>query len=77
MARTKKTVKTEELTPQVLVTRQQYVDDIKARWAIHKYEVAKLTEDLKKLNNIVSPWISQTVEYVKETYQREFVKKTV
>jgi len=33
---------------QVLITRQQYIEDIKVRWQIHTYEVNRLAEDLKK-----------------------------
>lgn len=33
---------------QVLITRQQYIEDIKVRWEIHTYEVNQLVKDLKK-----------------------------
>ena len=35
-------------TSQVLITREQYIQDFKVRWEIHTYEVNKLGEDLKK-----------------------------
>ena len=39
---------------QVLITREQYIQDIKARWAIHTYEVNKLVEDINKLFSIIT-----------------------
>lgn len=33
---------------QVLITRQQYIEDIKVRWEIHTYEVNQLAKDLEK-----------------------------
>ena len=65
-----------QTTPQVLVTRQQYLADIKVRWEIHQYETNKLVEDVKQLVDYVKPYIQQTVEYVKDYYQREFGPKT-
>ena len=77
MPRAKKTLKVEELSPMTpIVTRDQYIQDIKIRWAIHQYEVSKLIEDVKKGSEFVKPYIQQTVEFVKETYQREFGPKT-
>ncbi|AYR01780.1 hypothetical protein [Synechococcus phage S-B05] len=65
-----------QTTPQVLITRQQYLADIKVRWEIHQYETNKLIEDVKQLVDYVKPFIQQTVEYVKDSYQREFGPKT-
>ena len=65
-----------QTTPQVIVTRDEYLADIKVRWEIHQYETNKLVEDVKNLVNFVKPYISQTVEYVKDSYQREFGPKT-
>ncbi len=36
-----------------LITPQRYVQDIKARWAIHNYEITMLLADLTKLNKYV------------------------
>ena len=36
-----------------LITPQRYVQDIKARWAIHNYEITMLLQDFTKLNNYV------------------------
>lgn len=49
MSRTRKQpVVSEVSVPQVLITRDQYFQDIKVRWQIHQYEVNKLVEDVKK-----------------------------
>jgi len=40
--------------PQVLITREQYIQDIKVRWQIHTYEVNKLVEDVSNLFNLIS-----------------------
>jgi len=36
-----------------LITPSRYVQDIKARWAIHNYEITMLLQDLTKLNTYV------------------------
>ncbi len=36
-----------------LISPQRYVQDIKARWSIHNYEIMMLLQDLTKLNNYV------------------------
>ena len=36
-----------------LITPSRYVQDIKARWAIHNYESTMLLQDLTKLNTYV------------------------
>ena len=36
-----------------LISPSRYMQDIKARWAIHNYEIAMLLQDLTKLNNYV------------------------
>ena len=36
-----------------LITPSRYMQDIKARWAIHNYEITMLLQDLTKLNNYV------------------------
>ena len=56
--------------PQVLITREQYFQDIKIRWQIHQYEVNKLREDVVKFTQTVSPYVKQAVDYVTERYQQ-------
>lgn len=56
--------------PQVIITRDQYFQDIKVRWQIHQYEVNKLREDVVKFTQTVSPYVKQAVDYVTEKYQQ-------
>jgi len=56
--------------PQVLITRDQYFQDIKIRWQIHQYEVAKLREDVSRFSQTVAPYVKQTVDYLTEKYQQ-------
>lgn len=56
--------------PQVIITRDQYFQDIKVRWQIHQYEVNKLREDVVKFTQTVSPYVKQAVDYVSEKYQQ-------
>jgi len=56
--------------PEVLITRDQYIADIKVRWQIHQYEVNKLREDVVKFTQTVSPYLKQTVDYLTEKYQQ-------
>jgi hypothetical protein len=56
--------------PEVLITRDQYIQDIKVRWQIHQYEVNKLREDVVKFTETVSPYVKQAVDYVTEKYQQ-------
>ena len=56
--------------PQVLITRDQYFQDIKVRWQIHQYEVNKLREDVSKFTQTVSPFVMKAVDYLAEKYQQ-------
>ena len=56
--------------PQVMITREQYLQDIKVRWQIHQYEVNKLREDVVKFTETVSPYVKQAVDYAAEKYQQ-------
>ena len=73
MPRTRKqtaNVVAEVSIPQVMITREQYFQDIKVRWQIHQYEVNKLREDVVKFTETVSPYVKQAVDYVTEKYQQ-------
>jgi hypothetical protein len=73
MTRTRKqtaNVVAEVKVPQVLITRQQYIQDIKVRWEIHQYEVNKLREDVTKFTTMIAPYVKQTIDYVTEKYQQ-------
>lgn len=61
--------------PQVIVTRQEYLADIKVRWQIHQFETKKLVEDVKDLVDFVKPLINRYVDFVRVSYQREFGPK--
>lgn len=40
--------------PEVLLTAADYLEDIKARWEIHQYEVNKLREDIATCFNAIT-----------------------
>lgn len=56
--------------PEVLITREQYLQDIKVRWEIHQYEVNKLREDVVKFTQTVAPYVKQSVDFLTEKYQQ-------
>jgi hypothetical protein len=56
--------------PQVLITRDQYFQDIKVRWQIHQYEVNKLREDVSKLTETVAPYVKNALDFLTEKYQQ-------
>ena len=56
--------------PQVLITRDQYFQDIKVRWEIHQYEVNKLREDVVKFTQTVSPYVKQIVNFIEQISAR-------
>jgi hypothetical protein len=56
--------------PQVLITRQQYVQDIKVRWEIHQYEVNKLVEDVRNFTQTVAPYVKNALDFLTEKYQQ-------
>jgi hypothetical protein len=63
-------VSPEVSVPQVLITRDQYFQDIKVRWQIHQYEVNKLREDVVKLTQTVSPYMKQIVSFIEQLSAR-------
>ena len=56
--------------PQVLITRQQYIQDIKVRWEIHQYEVNKLVEDVRNFTQTVAPYVKNALDFLTEKYQQ-------
>ena len=40
--------------PEVLLSRADYIEDIKIRWQIHQFEVKKLQEDLSLVMNAIT-----------------------
>ncbi len=63
-------VAAEVKVPEVLITRQQYIQDIKVRWEIHQYEVAKLRDDLSKVTETVAPYVKNALDYAVGFYQQ-------
>ena len=60
--------------PQVLITRQQYIQDVKVRWEIHQYEVNKLVEDVRNLTQTVAPYVKNALDFLTEKYQQVSAK---
>lgn len=56
--------------PEVLITRDQYFQDIKVRWQIHQYEVNKLRDDLSKVTQTVAPYVKNVLDYLDTQYQQ-------
>jgi hypothetical protein len=56
--------------PEVLITRDQYFQDIKVRWQIHQYEVNKLSEDVSKFTQTIAPYVKNVLDYLDTQYQQ-------
>lgn len=56
-----------EETPE-LITREEYIADIKTRWKIFVKETEAFIEDVKKLVDFIKPYIVKAVDKVKEIY---------
>ena len=46
--------------PEVLLSRADYIEDIKIRWQIHQYEVKKLADDISCLFNMITDKVYYT-----------------
>jgi hypothetical protein len=55
-----------------LITRQQYWEDIKTRWAIHTLHFSEFVDDCRWLINKIGEWANPYVEKAKP-----YVKKAV
>jgi len=62
-----KTPEVKEETPE-LISREEYVADIKIRWKLFVKEVNAFTEDVKKLVDFIKPYVVKAVDKVKEIY---------
>ena len=51
-----------------LITREEYIADIKTRWKLFVTEVEAFTEDVKKLVDFIKPYIIKAVDKTKEIY---------
>ena len=56
-----------EETPK-LISREEYIADIKTRWKLFVKEVEEFIEDVKKLVDIIKPYVVKAVDKVKEIY---------
>ena len=54
------------------LTIADYTADIKVRWAIHQWETQELWNDVVKGYNNFKPVVTQSVNYVKDSYDRAF-----
>ena len=57
-----------------LITREEYIADIKARWSLFVKEWNALVEDIKKLIAFLQPYVIKVVDTVKGWISR-FIKK--
>ena len=58
--------------PQPKLTLADYREDFQARVRIHNYEVNALWQDIKKGYQTAKPFVDKAVNYVQESYKREF-----
>ena len=64
-----KTPEVKEETPE-LISREEYIEDIKTRWKLFVKEINAFTEDVKKLIDFIKPYIVKAVDKVKEIYSQ-------
>ena len=55
-----KTPEVKEETPK-LISREEYIADIKTRWKLFVKEVEALIEDVKKLVDFIKPYVVKAV----------------
>ena len=66
-----------KVKPEVsLISRDQYLQDVKNRWQIHQFETQQLWEDLVKGYNYVSPYVTKSIDYVTTAFDKQFGTKT-
>ncbi len=71
------TASKDKVKPEVsLISRDQYLQDVKNRWQIHQFETQQLWEDLVKVYNYVLPYVTKSIDYVTSAYNKEFGTKT-
>ena len=58
-----------EETPK-LITREEYIQDIKTRVNLFKKEFNAFVEDVKKLIDFLKPYVVKTVDTVKELFTK-------
>ena len=68
-----KTPEVKEETPE-LISREEYIADIKTRWKLFVKEVEAFIEDVKKLVDFIKPYVVKAVDKTKEIYGKIKVK---
>ena len=68
-----KTPEVKEETPE-LISREEYIADIKTRWKLFVKEVEAFIEDVKKLVDFIKPYVVKAVDKMKEIYGQVKVK---
>ena len=56
-----------EETPK-LISREEYIADIKTRWKLFVEEVEAFIEDIKKLVDFIKPYVVKAIDKTKEIY---------
>ena len=62
-----KTPEVKEETPE-LISREEYIADIKTRWKLFVKEVNAFTEDVRKLIDFIKPYVVKAIDKTKEIY---------
>jgi uncharacterized FlaG/YvyC family protein len=62
-----KTPEQKEETPK-LISREEYITDIKTRWKLFVEEVEAFIEDIKKLVDFIKPYVVKAIDKTKEIY---------
>ena len=62
-----KTPEVKEETPE-LISREEYIEDIKTRWKLFVKEINAFTEDVKKLIDFIKPYVVKAIDKTKEIY---------
>ena len=62
-----KTPEVKEETPE-LISREEYIEDIKTRWKLFVKETEAFIEDIKKLVDFIKPYVVKAVDKVKHIY---------
>ena len=58
-----------------LITREEYIADIKARWSLFVKEWNAFVEDIKKLIAFLQPYVTKAVDTVKRWITKLKAKK--
>ena len=62
-----KTPEVKKETPK-LISREEYIADIKIRWKLFVEETEAFIEDVKKLLDFIKPYVITAVDKTKEIY---------